>query len=102
VLRGKQIKAARRECQGKWRDLLDTLKAGRLAPEWRSRQPSCNKLIESRDRIQALLEAIALTDESITDLVQLAQVVNEGLNHPTFEQKRRWLGYLKIKVIVAY
>ena len=47
------------------------------------------------------LEAAEFTDESITDFMQFAETVIEGLNDPTFEQKRRWLGYLKVKIAVA-
>jgi len=55
---------------------------------------------QKRDTLQAEIEAATITDESILDIATFSGDAIDGLNNPTFDVKRRWLEYLKIKVEV--
>ena len=53
-----------------------------------------------RNALQAEIEAATVTDESILNIATFSEDTIEGLNDPSFEEKHRWLEYLKIKVEV--
>jgi hypothetical protein len=50
--------------------------------------------------LQAKIEAATFSDESILNITAYSDDAIEGLNDPTFADKRRWFEYLKIKVEV--
>ncbi len=59
-------------------------------------------LIQRRETLQAEIETQAITDENITNLVQFGQRVKLGLENPTFEQKRRWLEWLRTEITISH
>ncbi|MBI3741037.1 MAG: recombinase family protein [Chloroflexi bacterium] len=56
--------------------------------------------VKRRDELTAELGARVLTDDSIADILQYARDVREGLDNVTFDDKRRILESLKVKVTV--
>lgn len=59
-----------------------------------------DELIEERDHLQAAVNARALSDEDITAALQFREDTIEGLQNPTFDNKRRMLEILQVQVTV--
>ena len=57
-------------------------------------------LCKERDELQAALNANPLTDENIAAAIEFRRQVVEGLRDPTFEDKRRVLEFLRVKVTI--
>lgn len=53
---------------------------------------------KKRERLTAELSAQALTDEEIDTMLHFRDDVAMGLQNPTFEDKRRYLEYLDVKI----
>jgi hypothetical protein len=51
--------------------------------------------------LKAEITAQVTTDEDIHDIVTYSKDALEGLDNPTFEQKRRWLEVLKVEVYLT-
>ncbi len=58
------------------------------------------KLMRERDRLQAEIEAGALTDAQIEQAMHYRRDVIEGLKHATFEDKREMFKLLQIEVTI--
>ena len=57
-------------------------------------------LLRARDKIEADVAAAEITDESIADFTMFSEDAIAGINAPNYESKRRWLDYLRIRVVV--
>ncbi len=58
-------------------------------------------LSRQREKYLAQLGDRKLTDEAIETLMCLARDVNEGIQSPTFEDKRHYLEMLDVKVTIT-
>lgn len=56
------------------------------------------ELGKKRSKVQAEIDEVVITDETIVNIVSFSETTINGLENPTQEQRRRWLEYLRIEV----
>ena len=78
---------------------------GKFIADFEKQQDEVNarhdSLIVQREKYIAQLGDRKLTDETIETLMRFARDVNEGIQHPTFEDKRYYLEMLDVQVTVT-
>jgi len=96
-----------KDVEGEIRDIAMAMRAarGKLVAEFEKQQDDAtarlDSLIAQREKHVAQLGARKLTDEAIETFMRFARDVNEGIRNPTFEDKRRYLEMLDVRVTVT-
>ena len=96
-----------KDVEGEIHDIAMAMRAarGRVVAEFEKQQDDANarldSLIAQREKHIAQLGARRLTDEVIAAFMRFGEDVNEGIQNPTFEEKRRYLEMLDVKVTVT-
>jgi site-specific DNA recombinase len=89
-----------KDVEGEIHDIAMAMRAacGRVLAEFKKQQDDANarldSLIAQREKHIAQLGARRLTDEAIAAFMRFARDVNEGIQNPTFEDKRHYLEML--------
>jgi site-specific DNA recombinase len=78
---------------------------GKVLADFEKQQDEVNarytSLVAQREKHIAQLGQRKLTDEAIETLMRFARDVNEGIQNPTFEDKRHYLEMLDVKVTIT-
>jgi hypothetical protein len=77
---------------------------GRISEKLKQQEDEVNQRYEALQSRMAKLQGelkLELTDQSIANILRFREIVADGLDNPTFEDKRRWLEILQVTVTVT-